>query len=71
MSTKPPAPETFMFADDGSVPNNARLPLSRIQPAGKAMPLAIAPNGSAPASAPTRVGDTPKWPSPNGAISAE
>src|SRR3954451_16067041 len=26
MSTKPPAPETFMFADDGSVPNNERLP---------------------------------------------
>ena len=26
MSTKSPAPETFMFADDGSVPNNARLP---------------------------------------------
>ena len=24
--TKPPKPETFMFADDGSVPNNARLP---------------------------------------------
>ena len=26
MATKPPEPETFMFADDGSVPNNARLP---------------------------------------------
>ena len=26
MSTKSPPPETFMFADDGSVPNNARLP---------------------------------------------
>ena len=24
--TKPPEPQTFMFADDGSVPNNARLP---------------------------------------------
>ena len=24
--TKPPDPQTFMFADDGSVPNNARLP---------------------------------------------
>jgi len=24
--TKQPKPETFMFADDGSVPNNARLP---------------------------------------------
>jgi uncharacterized protein YjlB len=26
MLTKPSAPETFMFADDGSIPNNARLP---------------------------------------------
>ena len=25
-NTKPPTPETLMFADDGSVPNNARLP---------------------------------------------
>ena len=25
-NTKPPEPQTFMFADDGSVPNNARLP---------------------------------------------
>ena len=24
--TKPPEPQTFMFADDGSVPNNAHLP---------------------------------------------
>ena len=24
--TKPPKPQTFMFADDGSVPNNAHLP---------------------------------------------
>ena len=27
MSTKSPPPETFMFADDGSVPNTARLPV--------------------------------------------
>ena len=39
--------------------NKARLPLSRIHPADSAMPLAIAPSGSAPASAPTKVGDTP------------
>ena len=26
MPTKPPEPKAFMFADDGSVPNNARLP---------------------------------------------
>src|ERR1700731_4317877 len=51
--------------------NNARLPLSRSQPADKAMPLAIAPSGSAPASAPTRVGDTPYRSIPKGAISAE
>jgi len=25
-NTKPPEPQTFMFADDGSVPNNAHLP---------------------------------------------
>ena len=24
--TTPPEPQTFMFADDGAVPNNARLP---------------------------------------------
>ena len=24
--TKPPEPQTFMFTDDGSVPNNAHLP---------------------------------------------
>ena len=26
--TKPPKPQTFMFADDGSVPNNAHLPFA-------------------------------------------
>ncbi|OLD92651.1 MAG: hypothetical protein AUG92_00975 [Alphaproteobacteria bacterium 13_1_20CM_4_65_11] len=51
--------------------NSARRPLSRSHPADSAMPLAIAPKGSAPASAPTRTGDTPKRPSPRGAINAE
>ena len=51
--------------------SRARRPSRRIHPIDSGMPIAMAPSGSAAASAPTRMGETRYTSIPIGAISAE